>query len=116
MGFWKKHWAKITADTVSGILGRLIAPILLGLGGVYAGSKIVSSPIDKDIIIGILWIIGVILFLLTVAFFLYLPLILEWLSWMRESKTRALELENENLKLQLEFRQQEQESQRDEGE
>ena len=116
MGFWKKYWEKITADTVSSVLGRLIAPILLGLGGVYAGSKIVSSPIDKEIIAGILLIIGVILVLLTFTFCVGFPLILEWLSWMRESKTRELELKNENLKLQLELRQQEQQSPRDDGE
>ena len=101
MGFLKRNWERISADTVSGVLGRLIAPILLGLGGVYAGSKIVSSPIDKDIIVGILWIIGGILFLLTFTFCIGFPMILEWLSWMRESKAKELELKNENLKLEL---------------
>ena len=103
MGFWKRNWERISADTVSGVLGRLIASILLGLGCVYAGSKIVSSPIDKDIIVGILWIVGGILSLLTITFCSALPMILEWLSWMRESKTRELELKNENLKLELEL-------------
>ena len=103
MGFWQRNWEKISSDTIAGVLVRLIVPALLGFGGIYIGNKVVSSPIDRDIIKGILIGIFVIVFILIFIFALLSPLILEWLSYVRESKIKESELENEKLKLELEL-------------
>jgi len=68
MGFWQRNWEKIFADTIAGVFVRLIVPALLGFGGIYIGNKVVSSPIDRDIIKGIL--IGIFFYRIYVDFYL----------------------------------------------
>ena len=89
MGFLKRNWERISADTVSGVLGRLIASILLGLGCVYAGSKnrfiAHRQRYHCRHFVHYRWHIISVDYYVCSA----LPMILEWLSWMRESKTQG---------------------------
>ena len=71
----------------------------------------ISVPIDKDIIVGAGFFIGLIALLFTGLICMEFPLILEWFAHKRESENEKLQLENENLKLKLEL--QEKQSQRD---
>lgn len=71
-------------------------------------------PIDKDIIVGAGFIIGIVVFLFSLTICAEFPQILEWFAYRRESENERLQLENENLKLKLEL--QEQQSQPDNDE
>ena len=110
MGFWKRNKEKIAAGTISNVLGRLIAPVVFGVGGVYAGSKIISSPLDDSIIKGAGTVAAIVVLLFAFTFGMYFPLILEWLAYRRESDLEKIKLENENLKLKLELKRQEHQS------
>lgn len=93
----------------SGILGRILL-VVLCLGAGFVGGQYISVPIDKDIIVGVGIIIGVVAILFTVTICVEFPQILEWFAYRRESekeesklKNENLQLENENLKLKLEL-------------
>ena len=112
---FKKKWF-ISAS--SGILGKTLL-VVLCLGAGFVGGQYISVPIDKDIIDkdiikGVGFIVGMVVFIFAVGGFFYFPLILEWFADKRESENEKLQLENENLKLKLEL--QEKQSQRDNDE
>ena len=48
MGFWKRNWEKISADTVSGLSVRVMASIIFLLVGIVVFPKVVG-PIDNEI-------------------------------------------------------------------
>ena len=116
MEFLKRNWEKISSDTISGVLIRVIAAVLLLILGIVAVPKFVSLPEDSPIIktiVGILpFTIGVLL--------VYLPsfvvLLKNWASDARSDRIRELELRNENLKLELELQQRKQQSPPDDEE
>ena len=116
MGFLKRNWEKITSDTISGVFVRLVAFGLFGFGGIYIGNKLVSSQIASDIIKDILT--GIFIIVIMVIFILALlsPLILEWLSYVRDSKIKEKELDNEKLELEIELEKQKQQSPPDQEE
>ena len=105
-----KKWV-ISAS--SGIFGRILL-VVLCLGAGFVGGQYISVPIDKDIIKGVGFIVGMVVFIFAFGGMLYFPLILEWFAYRRESENEKLQLENENLKLKLEL--QEKQSQRDHDE
>ena len=115
MGFWKRNWEKISADTVSGLSVRVMAGIILLLVGIVVFPKVVG-PIDNEIAKEIINLVYKISFCIYCLLLLFLPKILEARGEKRQDKIREMELENENLKLQLELRQQEQQSPPDEKE
>ena len=115
MGFWKRNWEKISADTVSGLSVRVMAGIILLLVGIVVFPKVVG-PIDNEISKEIINLVYKISFCIYCLLLLFLPKILESRGEKRQDKIREMELENENLKLQLELRQQEQQSPPDEKE
>lgn len=50
MGFLKRNWEKITADTISGVLIRVVATIVIlgvGVGAYIAVPKFASQSEDK---------------------------------------------------------------------
>lgn len=123
MGFWKRNWEKITSDTISGLMIRLMAGIILLILGLMVVPKVVSLPVDNEITKELIDLVYKILFFIYCILLFFLPTILNWLSGRRESKNKEwelknenLKLENENLKLQLELRQQEQQSPPDQEE
>lgn len=50
MEFLKRNWEKITSDTISGVLIRIIGVVLLLILGIVAVPKFVSLPKDSPII------------------------------------------------------------------
>jgi hypothetical protein len=117
MGFWKRNWEKITSDTISAVLVRLVVLILLGLGGAYVGIKFITQPVDSGTTKELIGLVRHVTFLIYGLLLFKLSDILIWSSGKRKDriKERELEnenkkLENENLKLQLELRKQEQQS------
>ena len=96
---FKKKWF-ISAS--SGIFGKILL-VFLGLGAGYVGSTFISLPIDKDILKGIGFIVGMVVFIFSFGAFIYFLDFLEWLAHRRESENERLQLENENLKLKLEL-------------
>ena len=107
---FKKKWL-ISAS--SGILGRILL-VVFGLSVGFFGRQFISVPIDKDIIKGVGFIVGMVVFLFAFGGLLYFPMILEWFAYRRESDNEKLQLVNENLKLKLEL--QEKQSQPDNDE
>ena len=116
MGFLKRNWEKISSDTISGVLVRLVAFGLFGFGGIYIGNKLLSSQIDSDLIKDILTGIFVIIIMVLFMLFIISPLILEWLSYVRDSKIKEKELDNEKLELEIELEKQKQQSSPDQEE
>ena len=47
MGFLKRNWEKITTDTVSGLLIRLIPVVLLGLGAFVVVPKFTAQSVSN---------------------------------------------------------------------
>ena len=109
----KKFWTKWVISASSGIFGK-IALVLFCLVAGVVGGQYISVPIDKDIIAGAGFVIGIIALFLTFLSPYLLAMILGWLADKRESENEKLQLENENLKLKLEL--QEKQSQRDNDE
>ena len=107
---FRKKWF-ISAS--SGILGRILL-VVFGLSVGFFGRQFISVPIDKDIIKGVGFIVGTVVFIFAFGGVLYFPLILEWFAYRRESDNEKRQLENENLKLKLEL--QEKQSQPDNDE
>ena len=101
----KNFWAKWFVSASSGILGRILL-VVLCLGAGFIGGQYISVPIDKEIIIGAGFFIGIIALLLTFLFPYLLAMILEWSIMKKESEIRSKELENENLKLKIELQEQ----------
>ena len=116
MGFLKRNWEKISSDTISGVFVRLAAFGLFGFGGIYIGNKVVSSQIDSDLIRDIL--VGIFIIVIMVIFLsaLLSPLILQWLSYVRDSKIKEKELDNEKLQLEIELEKLKQQSPPDQEE
>ena len=122
MGFLKRNWEKITSDTISGVLIRLVVPVLLGLGGAYVGIKFIAQPVDSGTTKELISLIRHVTLLVYCILLLFkLSEILIWSSEKRKDrikeqglKNENKKLENENLKLQLELRHQEQQSSPDE--
>lgn len=109
-GIFEKNWEKITSDTISGVLIRVIAAGLLLILGIIAVPKFVALPEDSPII---KIIVGILPFTIG-ALLAYLPsfmvLLRNWSSEARSDRIRELELRNENLKLELELQRQKQQS------
>ena len=116
MGFLKRNWEKISSDTISGVLVRLVVLVLLGLGGAYIGIKFIAQPVDSGTTKELIGLIRHIIFVVYLLLIFKLSDVLIWLSEKRKDKIKERELENENLKLQLELRQQEQQSPPDQEE
>ncbi len=110
MGFWQRNWEKITTDTISDVMIRLLVPILLGLGGAYVGIKFIAQPIDSGTNKELIGLIRHVIVVIYCLLLFKLSDILIWSSQKRKDRIREKELENENLKLQLELRQQEPQS------
>ena len=109
----KNFWSKWVISASSGILGKIVL-VLLCLGAGVVGGKFISVPIDKDIIIGAGFFIGIIALFFAFLSPYILAMILEWSAHRRESENEKRQLENENLKLKLEL--QEKQSQPDNDE
>ena len=117
MGFWKRNWEKISADTVSGLLVRVMAVVLLGLGAFVVVPKFTAQSVDSGTTKELIGLIRHIIFLIYLFLLFKLSDILIWSSEKskdkikdQELKNENLKLENENLKLQLELRQENQQS------
>ena len=118
MGFWKRNKEKITADTISGLLIRVLAgALLIVLGGVVI-RKFPPLQVDNVIIKELIDLVYRVFF-----FVLFLREILSWLGERRQDRNKEwelkndnLQLENENLKLKLELQRQEKQSQPDNDE
>ena len=115
MGFWKRNWEKISADTISGLFIRITAAFLLLILGLLVAPKFVTLPADNAIIIELIVLARRVIMYVYFILIFFLPTILGWLSERRQDRNKEWELknenkklENENLKLQLELRQQEQ--------
>ena len=93
----------------SGILGRILL-VVLCLGAGFVGGQYLSVPIDKDIIVGVGFVIGFVVILFTLLIYAEFPLILEWFTHKRASENEKIQLENENLRLKLELQRQEHQS------
>ena len=96
---FRKKWV-ISAS--SGIFGKILL-LILGFGVGIVGKQFFSVSIDKDIIAGAGFVVGLVVILFTVMICMEFPLILEWFAYKRESENEKLQLENENLKLKLEL-------------
>ena len=125
MGFWKRNWEKISADTVSGVLIRGIVGIIFLIVGIVVVPKVVpkfvNQPMDNEIAKELIDLVHRVFFYIYLIVLFFLPTILNWLLGRRESKNTEwelknenLKLENENLKLQLELRKQAQQFPTDE--
>lgn len=98
---FRKKWF-ISAS--SGIFGKILL-VFLGLGAGYVGRTFISLPIDKDILKGVGFIVGMVVFIFSIGAFIYFLDFLEWLAHRRESENERLQLENENLKLKFQLQQ-----------
>ena len=110
MGFLKRNWEKITSDTISGVLIRVIAAVLLLILGIVAVPKIVSLPEDSPVINTIVRILPFTIGVLLAYLPNFLILLRNWSSEARSDRIRELELRNENLKLELELQRQKQQT------
>ena len=115
MGFLKRNWEKITSDTASGVLIRLVVLALLGLGGYIGIFKFVVQPVDSGTTKELIDLIRHIVFVIYCLLWFKLSDILIWSSEKRKDKVKEqelgnenLKLKNENLKLELELQQQKQ--------
>ena len=123
MGFWKRNKEKITADTISGLLIRVLAgALLIVLGGVVI-RKFPPLQVDNVIIKELIDLVYRVFFFVYCILVLFLREILSWLGERRQDRNKEwelkndnLQLENENLKLKLELQRQEKQSQPDNDE
>ena len=123
MGFWKRNKEKITADTISGLLIRVLAgALLIVLGGVVI-RKFPPLQVDNVIIKELIDLVYRVFFFVYCILVLFLREILSWLDERRQDRNKEwelkndnLQLENENLKLKLELQRQEKQSQPDNDE
>ena len=123
MGFWKRNKEKITADTISGLLIRVLAgALLIVLGGVVI-RKFPPLQVDNVIIKELIDLVYRVFFFVYCILVLFLREILSGLGERRQDRNKEwelkndnLQLENENLKLKLELQRQEKQSQPDNDE
>ena len=92
MGFLKRNWEKITADTISGILVRLGALGLFGLGGAYIGIKIFAQPVDEGTTKELIGLIRYIIFTIYLLLMFKLSDFLVWSSEKSKDKVKEQEL------------------------
>ena len=100
MGFWKRNWEKISADTVSGLSVRVMAGIIFLLVGIVVFPKIVG-PIDNEITKEIIDLVYQICLLVYFILLVFLPTILNSRGDKRQDEIRKLELEKEILELEI---------------
>lgn len=100
MGFWKRNWEKISTDTISGVLIRLIA---VGLGLLIfgiVGTKLITLPQDSDITKELIDLVQYIITIIYCIVLFKLSDILQWLREGKQDKIRELELKKEILELE----------------
>ena len=103
MGFWRRNWEKISADTISGLSVRVIAGTILLILGVIIVPKFVSLPADNEITKELIDLVYKICFMVYGVLLFFLPKILDWSNKRREARIRESESKNEGLRLQKEI-------------
>ena len=103
MGFWRRNWEKISADTISGLSVRVVAGTILLILGVIIVPKFVSLPADNEITKELIDLVYKICFMVYGVLLLFLPKILDWSNKREETRIRESESKNEGLRLQKEI-------------
>lgn len=92
MGFIKRNWEKITSDTISGLLIRLIPLVLLGLGVFVVIPRFTAQPVNKPVDSGttkeLIGLIRHIAFLIYLLLIFKLSDILVWSSEKNKNKIK----------------------------
>ena len=100
MGFWRRNWEKISADTVSGLSVRVMAGIIFLVVGIVVFPKVVG-PIDNEIAKKLIDLVYKISSFVYFILILFLPKILNSRGEKRQDEIRKLELQKEILELEI---------------